>query len=232
MSDNFGARGTFDTGTGEAVIYRLNKLTEQGIGHVDKLPFSIKVLLENALRNQDGHHFNEKDVRNLASWDAKNPNPVEIPFSPARVILQDFTGVPSLVDLAALRSAMARMGGDPQKINPKVPVDLVIDHSVQVDVFGTSDAIRRNAEMEFLRNQERYEFLHWGQKAFANFKAVPPATGIVHQVNLEYLGKVVQLYDDPHSDGKVALPDSLVGTDSHTTMINGLGILGWGVGGI
>jgi aconitate hydratase len=232
MSDNFGARGTFDTGTGEAVIYRLSKLTEQGIGHIDKLPFSIKVLLENALRNQDGHHFNEKDVRNLASWDAKNPNPVEIPFSPARVILQDFTGVPSLVDLAALRSAMARMGGDPQKINPKVPVDLVIDHSVQVDVFGTSDAMRRNAEMEFIRNQERYEFLHWGQKAFTNFKAVPPATGIVHQVNLEYLGKVVQLYDDPHGDGKVALPDSLVGTDSHTTMINGLGVLGWGVGGI
>lgn len=232
MSDNFGARGTFDTGTGEAVIYRLSKLTEQGIGHVDKLPFSIKVLLENALRNQDGHHFNEEDVHNLASWDAQNPNPVEIPFSPARVILQDFTGVPSLVDLAALRSAMARMGGDPQKINPKVPVDLVIDHSVQVDVFGTPDAILRNAEMEFIRNRERYEFLHWGQKAFTNFKAVPPATGIVHQVNLEYLGKVVQLYDDPNGDGKVALPDSLVGTDSHTTMINGLGVLGWGVGGI
>lgn len=232
MSDNFGARGTFDTGTGEAVIYRLSKLTEQGIGHIDKLPFSIKVLLENALRNQDGHHFKEEDVHNLASWDAENPNPVEIPFSPARVILQDFTGVPSLVDLAALRSAMARMGGDPQKINPKVPVDLVIDHSVQVDVYGTSDAIRRNAEMEFIRNQERYEFLHWGQKAFTNFKAVPPATGIVHQVNLEYLAKVIQLYNDPHGDGKVALPDSLVGTDSHTTMINGLGVLGWGVGGI
>ncbi len=232
MSDNFGARGTFDTGNGEAVIYRLSKLIEQGIGHVDKLPFSIKILLENALRNQDGHHFQEKDVHNLASWDANNHNPVEIPFSPARVILQDFTGVPSLVDLAALRSAMARMGGDPQKINPQVPVDLVIDHSVQVDVFGTSDAILRNAEMEFVRNRERYEFLHWGQKAFDSFKVVPPATGIVHQVNLEYLGKVVQLYDDPNGEGKVALPDSLVGTDSHTTMINGLGILGWGVGGI
>ena len=232
MSDNFGARGTFDTGHGEAVIYRLSKLAEAGIGHIDKLPFSIKILLENALRNQDGHHFKEEDVHNLASWDAQNPNPVEIPFSPARVILQDFTGVPSLVDLAALRSAMARMGGDPQKINPTVPVDLVIDHSVQVDVFGTSDAIMRNAEMEFVRNRERYEFLHWGQKAFDNLKVVPPATGIVHQVNLEYLGKVVQLYDDPHGDGKVALPDSLVGTDSHTTMINGLGVLGWGVGGI
>jgi len=232
MSDNFGARGTFDTGNGEAVIYRLSKLTEQGIGHVDKLPFSIKILLENALRNQDGHHFQEKDVRNLAEWDANNHKPVEIPFSPARVILQDFTGVPSLVDLAALRSAMARMGGDPQKINPQVPVDLVIDHSVQVDVFGSSDAILRNAEMEFVRNRERYEFLHWGQKAFDNFKVVPPATGIVHQVNLEYLANVVQLYDDPNGDGKVALPDSLVGTDSHTTMINGLGVLGWGVGGI
>lgn len=232
MSDNFGARGTFDTGNGEAVIYRLSKLTEQNIGHVDQLPFSIKILLENVLRNQDGHHFKEEDVHNLASWDANNHNPTEIPFSPARVILQDFTGVPSLVDLAALRSAMARMGGDPQQINPKVPVDLVIDHSVQVDVFGTPDAILRNAEMEFVRNRERYEFLHWGQKAFENLKVVPPATGIVHQVNLEYLAKVVQLYDDPNGDGKVALPDSLVGTDSHTTMINGLGVLGWGVGGI
>ena len=169
---------------------------------------------------------------NLASWDADDYEAVEIPFSPARVILQDFTGVPSLVDLAALRSAMARMGGDPQKINPKVPVDLVIDHSVQVDVFGTADAITRNAEMEFVRNRERYEFLHWGQKAFENLKVVPPATGIVHQVNLEYLARVVQLTDDPRGGGVIALPDSLVGTDSHTTMINGLGVLGWGVGGI
>ena len=196
------------------------------------MPFSIKILLENALRNQDGRHFQPEDVVNLASWDAEKPNPVEIPFSPARVILQDFTGVPSLVDLAALRSAMARMGGDPQKINPQVPVDLVIDHSVQVDVFGSPDAIVRNAEMEFVRNRERYEFLHWGQKAFENLKVVPPATGIVHQVNLEFLANVVQLYDDPRGDGLVALPDSLVGTDSHTTMINGLGVLGWGVGGI
>ena len=232
MSEHFGTRGTFDTGSGRAAIYRLSKLAEQGIGHIDKLPFSIKILLENVLRNQDGHHFKAEDVHHLASWDAKHHHPVEIPFSPARVILQDFTGVPSLVDLAALRSAMARMGGDPQKINPKVPVDLVIDHSVQVDVFGSSDAIRRNAEMEFVRNRERYEFLHWGQKAFENLKVVPPATGIVHQVNLEYLAKVVQLYDDAGGDGKVALPDSLVGTDSHTTMINGLGVLGWGVGGI
>ncbi|MCY4019880.1 MAG: aconitate hydratase AcnA [Chloroflexi bacterium] len=232
MSDVFGAWGTFDTGDGEAVIYRLSKLSESGVGHVESLPFSIKILLENALRNQDGRHFTADDVVNLASWDADNHNPAEIPFSPARVILQDFTGVPSLVDLAALRSAMARMGGDPQQINPTVPVDLVIDHSVQVDFFGQPDAIARNAEMEFVRNRERYEFLHWGQKAFENLKVVPPATGIVHQVNLEYLAKVVQLYDDPKGQGKVALPDSLVGTDSHTTMVNGLGVLGWGVGGI
>ncbi len=232
MNNHFGTRGTIPLDGGEAVIYRLRRLSEAGIGHIDKLPFCIKILLENALRNQDGRHFQAEDVLNLASWDAKNPQPVEIPFSPARVILQDFTGVPSLVDLAALRSAMARMGGDPQKINPKVPVDLVIDHSVQVDVFGSADAIRRNAEMEFVRNRERYEFLHWGQKAFENLKVVPPATGIVHQVNLEYLAKVVQLYADPQGAGLVALPDSLVGTDSHTTMINGLGVLGWGVGGI
>ncbi len=232
MSDVFGARGRFDTGNGEAVIYRLGELSRRGVGRVDALPFSIKILLENALRNQDGRHFTADDVENLATWDANNPNPVEIPFSPARVILQDFTGVPSLVDLAALRSAMARMGGDPQKINPTVPVDLVIDHSVQVDYFGQHDAIARNAEMEFVRNRERYEFLHWGQKAFENLKVVPPATGIVHQVNLEFLAKVVQLYDDPKGQGKVALPDSLVGTDSHTTMVNGLGVLGWGVGGI
>ena len=232
MGDSFGTRGTIGAGDSSAIIYRLSKLSDQGIGHIEKLPFSIKILLENALRNEDGHHFHSEDVQNLASWDARNHRAVEIPFSPARVILQDFTGVPSLVDLAALRSAMARMGGDPQKINPKVPVDLVIDHSVQVDVFGRSDAIARNAEMEFVRNRERYEFLHWGQKAFENLKVVPPATGIVHQVNLEYLAKVVQLYDDPQGEGVVALPDTLVGTDSHTTMINGLGVLGWGVGGI
>ena len=187
MSHPFNARATFDTGSGEAAIYRLNALTEQGIGNVDKLPFSIKILLENALRKVNGREVTEDDVVNLANWDAKNYNPVEIPFQPARVILQDFTGVPSIVDLAALRSAMLRLGGDPKKINPLVPVDLVIDHSVQVDVFGRSDAIMRNAEMEFVRNRERYEFLHWGQKAFDNFKVVPPATGIVHQVNLEYL---------------------------------------------
>ncbi len=232
MSDPFGTRGFINASDGKAVIYRLAELGRAGIGHIDRLPFSIKILLENALRNQDGRHFQPEDVQNLAAWDARNYEAVEIPFSPARVILQDFTGVPSLVDLAALRSAMSRMGGDPQKINPQVPVDLVIDHSVQVDVFASSDALKRNAEIEFVRNRERYEFLHWGQKAFENLKVVPPATGIVHQVNLEYLAKVVQLYADRHGDGVVALPDTLVGTDSHTTMINGLGVLGWGVGGI
>ncbi len=229
--DSFGARGTFDTGNGPAVIYRLNKLIEAGIGHVDKLPFSIKIMLENALRNLDGKTVTEIDVRNIANWDNTQVMDVEIPFVPARVILQDFTGVPAIVDLAALRDAMARLGGDPAKINPVIPVDLVIDHSVQVDSFADADSLKINADYEFQRNGERYEFLHWGQKAFDNFKVVPPATGIVHQVNLEYLAKVVQLYDDPQG-GKVALPDTLVGTDSHTTMINGLGVVGWGVGGI
>lgn len=229
--NSFGARGTFDTGSGEAVIYRLSKLTEQGIGHIDRLPFSIKILLENVLRNLDNFQVAEEAVHNIANWNAKEPQQVEIPFKPARVILQDFTGVPAVVDLAALRSAMQNMGGDPEKINPVIPVDLVIDHSVQVDSFANPRALQINAEYEFQRNRERYEFLHWGQKAFDNFKVVPPATGIVHQVNLEYLARVVQLYDDEQG-GKVALPDTLVGTDSHTTMINGLGVLGWGVGGI
>ncbi len=229
--DSFGARSSFDTGSGEAVVYRLDALIRRGIGQVERLPFSIRVLLENALRNLDSFQVDEQAVVNLASWDAAAYNPVEIPFKPARVILQDFTGVPSVVDLAALRSAMQRMGGDPAKINPVVPVDLVIDHSVQVDVFARPDALSRNAEMEFLRNRERYEFLHWGQKAFDNFRVVPPATGIVHQVNLEYLARVVQLYQGPQGE-LVALPDTLVGTDSHTTMINGLGVVGWGVGGI
>ena len=229
--DSFGTRGTLNTAKGEATIYRLNKLTEAGIGHVDKLPFSIKVLLENALRNLDNFQVNEEAVHNLANWDAKNIKQVEIPFKPARVILQDFTGVACVVDLAALRSAMVRMNGEPKKINPTIPVDLVIDHSVQVDRFGSANAIMMNSTLEFQRNQERYEFLRWGQSAFDNFKVVPPATGIVHQVNLEYLAKAVQMYTD--DEGRtVLLPDSLVGTDSHTTMINGLGVLGWGVGGI
>ncbi|MBC6934975.1 MAG: aconitate hydratase AcnA [Chloroflexi bacterium] len=228
--DSFGTRGTFDTGSGQAVIYRLNRLAAQGIGHIERLPFSIRILLENALRSLDNFQVDEAAVTHIAAWNAAAPQQVEIPFKPARVILQDFTGVPCVVDLAAMRSAMVRMGGDPQKINPIIPVDLVIDHSVQVDSFALREALRINAEYEFKRNRERYEFLHWGQNAFDNFRVVPPATGIVHQVNLEFLAKVVQTGSE---DGQpVAYPDTLVGTDSHTTMINGLGVLGWGVGGI
>ena len=228
--DPFQVKSTIKTAKGEHSYYSLLKLFEQGIGRGDKLPVSIRVLLENVLRNMDGKSMSEADVRNLANWDPTNYQPVEINFLPARVVLQDFTGVPAVVDLAALRSAMQRMGGDPAKINPIVPVDLVIDHSVQVDVFGRLDAISLNSKLEFERNAERYEFLHWGQKAFQNFKVVPPATGIVHQVNLEYLADTVQFTEV--NGENVALFDTLVGTDSHTTMINGLGVLGWGVGGI
>ncbi len=226
----FGARETIQTGSGPAVIYRLDKLEKAGLGKVSRLPFSIKILLESLLRNCDGTLVTEEDVRALAAWNAGSPVSREVPYKPARVILQDFTGVPAVVDLAAMRSAMERLGGDPSRINPLVPVDLVIDHSVQVDFFGTMVALQKNAEVEFQRNRERYEFLRWGQKAFDNFRVVPPATGIVHQVNLEYLAKVVQARKE---DGETVLyPDTLVGTDSHTTMINGLGVLGWGVGGI
>ncbi len=228
--NTFGARASFDTGSGTASLYRLNRLQDDGIADVSRLPFSIKVLLEAALRTCDGYEVTEEDVVTLAKWDAKQPAQVELPFKPARVILQDFTGVPTLVDLAAMRSAMRRLGGDPGKIQPLIPVDLVIDHSVQVDRFGTADALQINAQIEFERNRERYEFLRWGQKAFQNFRVVPPATGIVHQVNLEFLAKTVLLRTE--KEGPVAVPDTLVGTDSHTTMINGLGVLGWGVGGI
>ncbi len=222
----FGALDTFDTGSGRARLYRLSHLEKTGIGHIDRLPFSIKVLLEAVLRTCDGYVVSEDDVRTLTNYNAKAPAQVEVPFKVARVIMQDFTGVPAVVDLAAMRSAARRLGGDPKKVNPLIPVELVIDHSVQVDYFGIPDALRLNADIEFERNRERYEFLRWGQQAFDNFRVVPPATGIVHQVNLEYLAKVVLLRDG------VALPDTLVGTDSHTTMINGLGVVGWGVGGI
>jgi aconitate hydratase len=236
-TDPFGARDTFDTGSGNAGIYRLSKLQDAGLANIAALPYSIRVLLESLLRNCDGYLVTEDDVRALAAWHAPAPAQVEIPFKPARVVLQDFTGVPCVVDLAAMRAAMQRLGGDPKKINPLVPVDLVIDHSVQVDYFNSADALELNIDMEFTRNRERYEFLRWGQKAFNNFRVVPPGTGIVHQVNLEYLAKVVFLAKEQRAGSSpspelVAFPDSLVGTDSHTTMIDGLGVVGWGVGGI
>jgi len=230
LFDPFQARDTFNTGSGTAGIYRLSKLEAVGLGLIAKLPFSIRVLLEAVLRNCDGYLVTEADVKALAAWNAPSPAKVEIPFLPARVVLQDFTGVPCVVDLAAMRSAMKRLGGNPKKINPLIPVDLVIDHSVQVDSFGSARSLEENVKLEFDRNRERYEFLRWGQKSLANFRAVPPNVGIVHQVNLEYLAKGVFLRSDKL--GPVALPDTLVGTDSHTTMINGLGVVGWGVGGI
>lgn len=222
----FGAEATLNTSAGSVRYYRLRKLVEDGIGDIETLPFSIRVLLEACLRNVDNFVVTADDVNNLANWNAAKPAEIEVPFKPGRVVLQDFTGVPAIVDLAALRSAMVRMGGDPKKINPLVPCDLVIDHSVQVDEFASRFALQRNLEIEFERNIERYQFLRWGQKAFNNFRVIPPATGIVHQVNLEYLADVVM------TTNGVVYPDSLVGTDSHTTMINGLGVVGWGVGGI
>ncbi len=224
--NSFSAEGTLKTQSGDWKFFRLRKLVDNKIGDIETLPFSIRVLLEACLRNVDGFIVTANDVTELANWNAAKPKEVEVPFMPGRVVLQDFTGVPAVVDLAALRAAMVRMGGDPKKINPLVPCDLVIDHSVQVDFFGASSSLQDNVKLEFERNQERYQFLRWGAQAFNNFRVVPPATGIVHQVNLEYLAKVVLTKDG------VAFPDSLVGTDSHTTMINGLGVVGWGVGGI
>ncbi len=230
QSNPFGARKTLTAGSKSYTWYDLGALREQNIGHVDKLPYSIKVLLESMLRNCDGFVVTADDVAGLAQWNAKAPEKAEVPFMPGRVVLQDFTGVPCVVDLAAMRDAMKRLGGDPTTINPLVPCDLVIDHSVQVDAFASKVALTINAEKEFERNGERYEFLKWGQQSLDNFSVVPPATGIVHQVNLEYLAKAVWSRE---IDGDlVAYPDSLVGTDSHTTMINGLGVVGWGVGGI
>jgi aconitate hydratase len=228
--DPFSARDTFTTHAGPVGIYRLSRLEEAGLGRVAALPYSIRLLLESALRNCDGFAVTENDVRNLAAWSPTATSRAEIPFKPARVVLQDFTGVPAVVDLAAMRSAMQRLGGDPKRINPLVPADLVIDHSVQVDRFGTASALEENLQLEFQRNRERYEFLRWGQRAFDNLRVIPPGVGIIHQVNLEYLAKVVFRREDEL--GPVGVPDTLVGTDSHTTMINGLGVLGWGVGGI
>ncbi len=225
--DPFRARASISTPLGERAIYRLDVLRD--IGDIDTIPYSIRVLTEAVLRNYDGHVVTDEDINALASYDARKVAETEIPFMPGRVVLQDFTGVPAVVDLAAMRAAVVRMTGDSasaQKVNPLVPCDLVIDHSVQVDAFNSGMALQINSEHEFERNRERYEFLKWGQSAFANFRVVPPATGIVHQVNLEYLAKVVW------DNGSELYPDSLVGTDSHTTMINGIGVVGWGVGGI
>ena len=227
MSDNqFGCRVDFESGEGKSALYSLEKLQKDGIGPVDSLPFSIRILLEQALRNVDDFQVRPEDVTALANWNANKKSSKEIPFKPTRVILQDFTGVPAVVDLASLRSAMVAMNGDPSVINPRVPVDLVIDHSIQVDFFGSSGALNKNMEIEFRRNRERYEFLKWGKQAFDNFNVYPPGVGIVHQVNLETAASVVQSRDG------VCFPDTVVGTDSHTTMINGLGVMGWGVGGI
>ncbi len=226
----FGARVKFDTGSGPAYMYRLSVLEEQGIANISRLPFTIKILLENLLRHMDGKVVTEDDVVALARWTPQAEHRPDIPYMPARVILQDFTGVPAVVDLAAMRDAMKRLGGSPNRINPVIRADLVIDHSVQVDHFGSVYALYYNAQKEFERNKERYAFMRWAQTAFRNFNVVPPDTGIIHQVNLEYFGRVVQLGEE--NGDKVAYPDTLVGTDSHTTMIAGLGVLGWGVGGI
>ena len=226
MSNNsFGAAAKLRVGNTEYDYFRLAALEEKGVGHFGRLPFSTRILLENLLRYEDGRRVSAADIDYVARGVA-GPNGKEISFMPARVLLQDFTGVPCVVDLAAMRDALAAMGADPGRANPLMPADLVIDHSVQVDSFGSHDAFDVNALLEFQRNRERYMLLRWGQTAFRNFRVVPPDTGIVHQVNLEYLASVV------FRAGQMVYPDSLVGTDSHTTMINGLGVLGWGVGGI
>ncbi|MRH78871.1 aconitate hydratase AcnA [Spiribacter sp. C176] len=228
MSNSYNARSTLDVKGRQYEIYRLDALKDRF--DIDRLPFSLKILLENLLRKEDGLNVTTEQIEALCNWDAKAKPSDQISFMPARVVLQDFTGVPAVVDLAAMRDAMKELGGDPNLINPLEPADLVIDHSVMVDHYGTANALDLNTRIEFQRNEERYKFLRWGQKAFSNFRVVPPGTGIVHQVNLEYLSKVV--FTKETEEGTFAYPDTLVGTDSHTTMVNGLGVLGWGVGGI
>src|SRR2546427_2618333 len=233
MTDEFKALKKFDAGKGrEGFFFSLPALEEQGIGKISRLPVSIRIVLESVLRNCDGKKVRGKDVESLAEWNAKSPAQEEIPFVVARIVLQDFTGVPLIVDLAAMRSAVARLGRDPKIIEPLVPVDLVVDHSVQVDFFGSPRALELNLDMEFKRNRERYQFLKWGQQAFKTFQLIPPGIGIVHQVNLEYLAKGVLSSQPSTLNSQLFFPDTLVGTDSHTTMINGLGVVGWGVGGI
>ena len=225
MSNSFDARSTLTVNGKDHEIYRL-----AAVPGSERLPYSLKILLENMLRHEDGVTVTKEDINAMAAWNPEAEPSKEIAYTPARVLMQDFTGVPAVVDLAAMRDAMQQLGGDPEKINPLQPAELVIDHSVQIDVFGTPDAVQKNAEIEYQRNQERYSFLKWGQKAFSNFKVVPPDTGIVHQVNIEYLARVV--FAKENNGVLQAYPDTLVGTDSHTTMVNGLGVLGWGVGGI
>src|SRR5438067_2033225 len=233
MSDEFKTLKSFDAGKGRSgFLHSLPALEAQGIGPISRLPVSIRIVLESVLRNCDGKKVRRKDIETLANWNAKSPANEEIPFVVARIVLQDFTGVPLVVDLAAMRSAVKELGGDPKIIEPLVPVDLVVDHSVQVDFAGSAEALRLNMEMEFKRNRERYQFLKWGQQAFKTFGLVPPGIGIVHQVNLEYLAKGVLTSQPSTLNREIFYPDTLVGTDSHTTMINGLGVVGWGVGGI
>ena len=227
--DSLKTRRTLSVGGKEYDYFSLPEAAKQ-LGDISRLPVSLKILLENVLRFEDGHSYKVDDAKAIAGWLEKAHSDKEVPFKPARILMQDFTGVPAVVDLAAMRDGITRLGGNPQKVNPLVPVDLVIDHSVMVDVFARPDALQKNVDIEFERNGERYKFLRWGQEAFDNFRVVPPGTGICHQVNLEYLGQCVWA---SQADGRtIAYPDTLYGTDSHTTMVNGLGILGWGVGGI
>ncbi len=231
MTDPFQARTTLKIKQDTYVVYSLEAVEKAGLARLNRLPYSIRILLEAALRQCNGREVTEEDIRRIAAWRPVEAQRPAISFLPARVLMQDFSGVPAIVDLAAMRAALARLGGDARRMNPVLPVDLVIDHSLQVDFFATSDALQRNAELEFQRNRERYEFLKWGQQAFANFRVVPPMTGIIHQINLEYLASVVTVRTDEQGE-KIAFPDSVIGTDSHTTMVNSLGVLGWGVGGI
>src|SRR5262245_26335291 len=228
--NSFKTRQTLNAGGRDVSFYSLPALQAAGFPEVARLPFSLKILLENVLRQEDGRFVKAADIEALARWDVKSTAQREISFMPARVLLQDFTGVPCVVDLAAMRDGMVRLGGNPERVNPLQPVELVIDHSVQVDHFGRADALQLNADLEYQRNRERYIFLRWGQEAFRNFRVVPPETGIVHQVNIEYLARVV--CRDTSLGRQIAYPDTVFGTDSHTTMVNGLGVVGWGVGGI
>jgi len=228
--DSFATASVLQTDRGDITFYSLQKLDAHGIADLSRLPFSIKILIENLLRNEDGDMVQAENIARLAAWQPAVPEAVEVPFMPARILLQDFTGVPSVVDMAALRKAAARLYGDPMRINPRIPAELVIDHSIQVDAFGSRQSFAINDERDYRRNAERYAFLRWGQKSFDNFRVLPPATGICHQVNLEYLARVI--YTADRGGDTLAFPDTLVGLDSHTTMINGIGVMGWGVGGI